>query len=157
MKPSKFLVFKVDTQHYVVKNHCVVDIVENPGAYNRGNKQKCGVRFNGKDVAIIELNISAESSNEINKSFNSVLIIELNVGNSKEFIGIGLDEVVGVVPFEELLLNSTIPYSAINPNCQHMPVMQYNNNHVIMLTNDDLLKSHIPEAAMKHRFSYIPN
>jgi chemotaxis signal transduction protein len=156
MKPSKFLIFKIDDQHYVVKNHCVVDIVGNSFAYQRGNTQKCGVRFNGKDVDVLDLK-KKNNVTQPDLAYNSILILEVGVGKSKDLIGLGFNEVVEIVPFEEFLLNSNVPFSDINPVDPENTVLSYKNKNVILLSSDDLLRNHIAESGKKHQYSFIPN
>jgi len=154
MKPSKYLIFKVEQQHYVIKSQIVIDVVENPAAYQRGGKQKCGVRFNGKDVNVIELKGNSEN---LTRSFNSILIIEIYNGYSKDFIGLGLDEVIGIVSYEDLLLNSTIPYSEINPINPQSHVLFYEKKPLTFLSVEELLKNQMINSGLKHINSFIPN
>ena len=157
MKPAKFLVFKVDQQHYVVKNQCVVDVVENSCAYHKSNQLKCGVRFNGKDVNVIDVSKKAESELNQTKAFNSILIVEASIGNSKEFIGLGLDEVVEIITFEELLLNSSIPFSNITQSTQQSTDIIYKNKNAIFLSVEELLRNSISAACLSSKMAFIAN
>ena len=157
METAKYLIFKIDEQKYAIRTTNVVDIIENSKAHTKGTNQKCGVRFNGKAVPVIDLNISEGIIRNYTKQFNSILIVETKLGFTKELIGLGLDDILEVTTHETLLAFNFISSSEITSNNQKGQQISYKGEKVTLFSLDNSYIKKVIEMAIKNQHTLITN
>ena len=157
METAKYLIFKIDQQKYAIKTTNVIDIIENSNTHTKGNSQKSGVRFNGKAVPVIDLNISEGIIRNYTKQFNSILIVETKLGFTKELIGLGLDDILEVTTHETLLAFNFISSSEITSNNQKGQQISYKGEKVTLFSLDNSYIKKVIEMAIKNQHTLITN
>jgi chemotaxis signal transduction protein len=156
METAKYLIFKINQKKYAIKTSSVVDIIENSRTYTKGQNQKCGVRFNGKPVPVLDLKSVGSDANS-DKHFNSILIIETKLGFTKDLIGVGLDSILEVTTHEALLAYNFISASNITINNQAEQQINYKGEKVTLFNLDNAYIKRIVEEAIKNHHSLIIN
>jgi len=157
METAKYLIFTIDHHKYAIKTTNVIDIIENSRTYTKGNSQKCGVRFNGKPVPVININKPECETRGENKQYNSILIIETKLGFSKDLIGLGLDSILEVTTHEALLAYNFISSSEIKLSSQKGQQITYKGEQLTLFSLDNAYIKQIIELAIKNQHSLIIN